>query len=69
MSTIEISYLFFLTSADQLGQNFVGDILLHNGNYSDWKSNMMNALFTKNKIGFVDGSLSMFANDYIHLMN
>ncbi|XP_071714021.1 uncharacterized protein [Rutidosis leptorrhynchoides] len=55
--TIDITSPYFLTSADHPGQNFVGDNLLKDGNYSDWKAEMTNALFTKNKFCFVDGTL------------
>ena len=67
-SIIDISSPYFLAPVDRPRQNFVGDNLLRDGNYSDWKSEMTNALFAKNKIGFVDGSMTMPANDSLHLM-
>ncbi|XP_071685594.1 uncharacterized protein [Rutidosis leptorrhynchoides] len=66
---IDISSPYFLTPADQPGQNFVGDNLLKDGNYSDWKSEMTNALFAKNKFGFVDGTIPMLAEGSNDLIN
>ncbi|XP_071740828.1 uncharacterized protein [Rutidosis leptorrhynchoides] len=66
---IDISSPYYLSSSDQPGQNFVGDNLLNDGNYSDWKNEMMNALFAKNKIGFVDGSIPKPSEGSKDLMN
>lgn len=68
-STLDISSPYFLTPADHPGQNFVRENLLKDGNYSDWKSEMTNALFAKNKIGFVDGTIPMpkeGSNDFMN---
>ncbi|XP_071726907.1 uncharacterized protein [Rutidosis leptorrhynchoides] len=67
-SPIDITSPYFLTPADQPGQNFVGDNLLRDGNYSDWKSEMTNALFAKNKFGFVDGSMPMPSKESKYLV-
>ncbi|XP_023747472.1 uncharacterized protein LOC111895627 [Lactuca sativa] len=67
--TIDVSSPYFLTSADHPGLNFVGENLLHDGNYSDWKNEMMNALFAKNKVEFIDNSLPMPEEGSADLMN
>lgn len=67
--TIDVSSPYFLTSSDHLGLNLVGENLLHDGNYSDWKDEMMNVLFTKSKMGFVGNSLPMpqeGSNDFMN---
>ncbi|XP_071699403.1 uncharacterized protein [Rutidosis leptorrhynchoides] len=56
-NTIDISSPYYLTSADQPDQNFTGENLLHDRNYSDWRNELMNALFAKNKKGFIDGTI------------
>lgn len=66
---IDISSPYFLSASDHPGQNFVGDNLLRDGNYSDWQNEMTNALFAKNKIGFVDGTTQMPSDDSPDLMN
>ncbi|KAL7604497.1 uncharacterized protein LOC111878599 [Lactuca sativa] len=66
---IDITSPFFLTPADHPGQKFVGENLLHDGNYSDWQNEMTNALFAKNKMGFVDGTMPMPKEDSDELMN
>ncbi|XP_071719068.1 uncharacterized protein [Rutidosis leptorrhynchoides] len=68
-TTIDISSLYFLTPSDNPGQNFVGDNLLRDGNYSDRKNKMMNALFAKNKFGFLDGSIPTPAEGSNDFMN
>ncbi|KAI3723909.1 hypothetical protein L2E82_35671 [Cichorium intybus] len=68
-SVMDITSPYFLTAADHPGQNFVGENLLHDGNYSDWQNEMTNALFAKNKIGFVDGSIPMPKEGSGDLMN
>ncbi|XP_071728411.1 uncharacterized protein [Rutidosis leptorrhynchoides] len=55
----DTSSSYYLSSSDHLGMNFVGDNLLNDSNYSDWKAEMSNALYAKNKIGFIDGTISM----------
>ncbi|OMO64840.1 Integrase, catalytic core [Corchorus capsularis] len=47
---------FYLHASDNPGQIYVSD-LLHDGNYGEWVSDMSNALFAKNKIGFVVGTI------------
>lgn len=54
-SILDISSPYFLTHADHPGLNFIGENLLNDGNYNDWQNEMANALFAKNKFGFVDG--------------
>lgn len=49
---------YYLHPSDNPGQLYVGDVLTE-GNYAEWASDMINALYAKNKVGFVDGSLSM----------
>lgn len=66
---IDITYPYFLTTTDHLGQNFVGESLLCDGNYSDRKNEMTNALLAKNNFGFIDGSMPMLAEDTTDLMN
>ncbi|XP_071700282.1 uncharacterized protein [Rutidosis leptorrhynchoides] len=56
---IDIYSPYYLTLADHPGQNLVGDNLLKDENYSDWKNEITNALLAKNKISFVDGTLPM----------
>lgn len=68
-NTIDISSPYFLTPADHPGQNYVGENLLRDGNYGDWLSEMSNALFAKNKIGFVDGTILMPKEGSPDLMN
>jgi len=68
-TTIDITSPYFLTPADHPGQNFVGENLLRDGNYGDWQSEMTNALFAMNKIGFVDGTIPMPKEGSSNLMN
>ncbi|XP_054786851.1 uncharacterized protein LOC129302557 [Prosopis cineraria] len=49
---------YYLHPSDNPGQVYVSE-LLNEGNYAEWVNDMANALFAKNKIGFVDGTLSM----------
>lgn len=62
---IDISSPYSLASANHPGQNSVGNNMLRNGNYNDWKSETTNPLFTMNKIRFVDGPMSMPIDDSI----
>ncbi|XP_071742397.1 uncharacterized protein [Rutidosis leptorrhynchoides] len=68
-NTIDINSPYYLTPSDHPGQNFVGEYLLHDGNYTDWKNEIMNALFAKNKIGFVDGTIPKLAEGSTKLNN
>ncbi|XP_071688173.1 uncharacterized protein [Rutidosis leptorrhynchoides] len=68
-SVIDITSPYFLTSADHPGLNFVGDNLLRDGNYSDWKSEITNAFLAKNKMGFIDGTIPMPKEGSKDLMN
>ncbi|XP_023732774.1 uncharacterized protein LOC111880571 [Lactuca sativa] len=68
-TVMDISSPYFLTTADHPRQNFTGESLLQDGNYSDWQCEMTNALLAKNKIGFVNGSLPMSKEDSADLMN
>lgn len=54
---------YFFTNSNHPGQNFVVENLLSDGNYDDLENEMSNALFAKNKIGFVDGTLLMPQED------
>ncbi|XP_071695510.1 uncharacterized protein [Rutidosis leptorrhynchoides] len=56
-SSADTSSPYHLSSSDHPGMNFVGDNLLNDSNYSDWKAKISNALYAKNKIGFVDGTI------------
>ncbi|KAK1416343.1 hypothetical protein QVD17_32133 [Tagetes erecta] len=48
---------FYLHASDYPKQMHVND-LLTDKNYTDWAQEMMNFLFAKNKVGFVDGSVA-----------
>nr|GEY98915.1 hypothetical protein [Tanacetum cinerariifolium] len=47
---------FYLHASDYPKQMHVNDVLTDK-NYSDWEQEMMNFMFTKNKTGFIDGSI------------
>ena len=68
-SIIDITSPYFLTSSDHPGQYFVGENLLRDGNYGDWENEMINAIFAKNRITFVYGTLSMPQEDSEDLPN
>lgn len=68
-TTIDITSPYFLTYDDHPWQNFVGENLFHDDNYSDWQNEMTNALFAKNKIGFVDGTIPMPTENSADLIN
>jgi hypothetical protein len=53
----DVSSLYFLHSADHPGSILVS-ILLNGDNYPSWKRAMKMALNAKNKLSFVNGSLS-----------
>lgn len=56
-------------SSDHPWLNFFGENLLYKGNYRDWKNEMTNALFDKNKMGFVDNSIPIPEEGSTDLMN
>lgn len=49
---------YYLHASDHPGLIFVSE-LLNDGNYEEWVAYMSNALYAKNKIEFVDGSIPM----------
>ncbi|CAH9146643.1 unnamed protein product [Cuscuta epithymum] len=49
---------YFIQSGDKPGDVFVTS-LLRDGNYGDWLDEMSNALYAKNKFGFVNGDIPM----------
>ncbi|OMO87828.1 Integrase, catalytic core [Corchorus capsularis] len=53
---IDVMSPFYLHAFDNSRQIYVSD-LLHDGNYGEWVNDISNALFAKNKIGFVDGTI------------
>lgn len=53
---------YYLHPSDNPGQVFVSE-LLSDTNYGEWVNDMSNALYAKNKFGFVDGSIPMPAAD------
>lgn len=65
---MNISSPYFLTTADHLGQNFVGESIFCDGNYSDWQCEMKNALLGKKKMSFIDGRQPMPKEDSADLM-
>lgn len=59
---------YYIHSSDNLGQIFVNEPL-RDGNYGEWVVDMTNALYAKNKIGFVEGTIPMpnvNSNDLTH---
>nr|GMC49225.1 retrovirus-related Pol polyprotein from transposon TNT 1-94 [Ipomoea batatas] len=54
---IDVMSPYFLHAFDAPGHIYVIEIL-RDGNYGEWVNDMRDALFAKNKMGFVDGSLS-----------
>lgn len=56
--TINHNSPFYLHASDYPKQLHVNDTLTDK-NYGDWEQEMMNFLFTKNKTGFIDGSIEM----------
>ncbi|XP_076884931.1 uncharacterized protein LOC143534303 [Bidens hawaiensis] len=47
---------FYIHASDYPRQLHVNDVLT-DGNYTDWSQEMLNFLFAKNKVGFIDGSI------------
>ncbi|CAH9146114.1 unnamed protein product [Cuscuta epithymum] len=56
--TIDCMSPYYIQSGDKPGDVFVTS-LLRDGNYGDWLDEMSNALYAKNKFGFVNGDLPM----------
>ncbi|XP_019167830.1 PREDICTED: uncharacterized protein LOC109163537 [Ipomoea nil] len=54
---IDVMSPYFLHASDAPGHVYVTEVL-RDGNYGEWVNDMRDALFAKNKMGFVDGSLS-----------
>ncbi|KAJ9542449.1 LOW QUALITY PROTEIN: hypothetical protein OSB04_028955 [Centaurea solstitialis] len=54
--SIDANSPFYIHASDYPKQMHVND-LLNDHNYTDWSQEMMNFLFAKNKVGFIDGSL------------
>ncbi|GKC14772.1 putative RNA-directed DNA polymerase [Tanacetum coccineum] len=52
----DINYLFYIHASDYPKQMHVNDTLTDN-NYTDWSQEMLNFLFAKNKVRFIDGTL------------
>ncbi|CAH9119695.1 unnamed protein product [Cuscuta europaea] len=57
---------YFIQSGDEPGDVFVTSIL-RDGNYDDWLDEMSNALYAKNKFGFVNGDIPMPKSDSPYL--
>lgn len=57
-TSVDVMSPYYIHASDNPGQLYVSEIL-HDGNYGDWANEMSNALFAKNKIGFVGGSIPM----------
>lgn len=55
-TVVDVMSPFFLSGSDNPNLTFTSD-LLRDGNYADWVDEMSNALYAKNKYGFVDGSI------------
>lgn len=49
---------YYLHASNHPGQTFVSKPF-HDGNYGEWVVDMNNALYAKNKIDFVDGTITM----------
>ncbi|KAI3516445.1 hypothetical protein L1887_15360 [Cichorium endivia] len=47
---------FYIHPSDYPRQMHVNDVLT-DGNYTDWSQEMLNFLFAKNKVGFIDGTI------------
>nr|GMD59534.1 Integrase, catalytic core [Ipomoea batatas] len=57
---------YYLHASDAPGQVYVAE-LLRDGNYGEWVNDMRDALFAKNKMSFVDGTLIMPTPDSPYL--
>nr|KYP53676.1 hypothetical protein KK1_024250 [Cajanus cajan] len=53
---IDIMSPYYIHASNSPGQIFVSEPL-NDGNYGEWVTDMSNALYAKNKIGFVDGTI------------
>ncbi|KAJ9566378.1 hypothetical protein OSB04_002344 [Centaurea solstitialis] len=52
----DVNSPLYIHASDYPKQMHVNDVLTDN-NYADWSQEMMNFLFAKNKVGFIDGSI------------
>ncbi|KAJ0510788.1 putative transcription factor interactor and regulator CCHC(Zn) family [Helianthus annuus] len=69
-SSPDINSPLYIHASDYPKQMHVNDTLTDN-NYTDWSQEMLNFLFAKNKVGFVDGTLKKpekTATDYMAWM-
>ena len=67
---VDVMSPYYIHASDNPGHVYVGE-LLNDSNYGEWVTDMSNALFAKNKIGFVDGSIPKPAadsTDFTHWM-
>lgn len=62
--TIDHSSLYYLHPSDFSKQLHVNEVLT-DGNYDDWVQEMLNFLFSKNKIDFVDGTLEKPKTNFV----
>ncbi|GKC43676.1 retrovirus-related pol polyprotein from transposon TNT 1-94 [Tanacetum coccineum] len=58
----DVNSPLYIHASDYPKQMHVNETLTDN-NYSDWSQEMMNFLFAKNKVGFVDGSINKPGKD------
>lgn len=64
---IDVNSIYYIHAFGYPKQMHVND-LLNDNNYSDWKEEMQNFLFAKNKISFVHGTLEMTKEGMSDLM-
>ena len=55
---------YYIHASDYPTQMHVNDVLTDN-NYGDWSQEMMNFLFAKNKVGFIDGTIKKPEKNFI----
>lgn len=55
-NTIDANSTYYIHAFDYPRQIQVNDPLTDN-NYNDWSQEMLNFMFAKNKVGFVDGTI------------
>lgn len=65
-SAINYNDLYFLSQGDNSNSQ-LGQIVFNGSNYVNWSRSVKLALGAKNKIGFIDGSLSRPADDSVDL--
>lgn len=65
--TVDFMSDYFILASDNPNNVFVSD-LLRDGNYADWVDEMTNALFAKNKFGFIDGSIPILSEGTSELL-